>query len=65
MTYDVFQNIVFNLVKKAGVKPESVRFSTDTEKGKHYANCDGVTIIGNSASLKMTVKWGSGHMAMA
>ena len=44
----------------------NVRFSTDPEKGKHYANCsDGTTIIGNEACLRVSVRWGSGHQSIA
>lgn len=65
MTYESFKAKVNALIKHTGQRI-SVRFSTDTEKGKHYANCsDGTTIIGCSAHLKVTVKWGSGHTAMA
>lgn len=41
------------------------RFYHDTDKGKYYAHCDGVKIIGTPTSKKVTVKWGSGHTAMA
>lgn len=35
------------------------------EDGKHIARLEGVTIIGNAISERVTVKWGSGHMAIA
>lgn len=65
MTYEVFQDKVRSLIKRVGNNIE-VWFSTDEEKGKHYANCsDGTTIIGNTACLKVSVQWGSGHCSMA
>lgn len=65
MGYEAFKARVNALIERsnAGI---CVRFSTDNEKGKHYANCsDGTTIIGNLSGLKVTVKWGSGHTSMA
>lgn len=41
------------------------RFYHDTDKGMYYAHCEGVKIIGTPTSKKVTVKWGSGHTAMA
>lgn len=65
MSYEVFRRKVNALIAKAG-GGISVRFSTDTDKGKHYAYCsNGTTIIGNLSCLKVTVHWGSGHQAMA
>lgn len=65
MSYESFKAKINALIKRSGQKV-SVRFSTDEEKGKHYANCsDGTTIIGCPCSLKVTVKWGSGHTSMA
>ena len=38
----------------------------DNSDGKLVARfSDGTTITGNSSSYKVTVKWGSGHAAMA
>lgn len=64
MSYEAFVAMVNALItrKKLNIKP---RFYNDTEKGKYYANCVDVKIIGNSLSKKVTVKWGSGHTAMA
>lgn len=60
--YSVFKRRVNALVRRVG--GVSVRFNYDTDKGKFYANCsDGTTIIGNPSCLKVTVRWGSGHMA--
>ncbi len=64
MGYDVFQRKVNALIVKAGGKIK-VKFSCDTDKGQFFANCsDGTTIIGNRSSLKVTVRFGSGHQAM-
>lgn len=71
MAFEVFQDRVTALVRKANIgvpqeKHIKVRFHHDEETGKHYANCsNGTTIIGNSVSPRMAVKWGSGHMAYA
>ena len=35
------------------------------EDGKHIAQIDDVIISGNIFSNRVTVSWGSGHMAMA
>ena len=65
MSYEVFMRKVNALIRKAG-GGINVRFSTDKENGKHYANCsDGTTIIGNGACLMVSARWGSGHQAMA
>lgn len=61
MSYEVFKRKVNALIAKAGGGIK-VRFSSDAEKGQHFARCsDGTTIIGNKACLKVTVRWGSGH----
>ena len=58
MSYESFKAKVNALIRRSGQRV-SVRFSTDEEKGKHYANCsDGTTIIGCPCSLKVTVKMG-------
>lgn len=65
MSYESFKAKVQALLGRVG-QGSSVQFSNDEEKGKFSAKCsDGVTIIGCSTSLKITVKWGSGHTAMA
>lgn len=65
MSYEVFRRKVNALIAKAGGNI-NVRFSTDSEKGKHYARCsDGTTIIGNELCHKVSVRWGSGHLSMA
>lgn len=64
MSYEAFVAMVNALItrKKLNIKP---RFYNDTEKGKYYANCGDIKIIGIPSSMKVTVKWGSGHTAMA
>ena len=65
MSYEVFRRKVNALIQKAGGRI-SVRFSTDPDKGKYYANCsDGTTIIGNSTCVRVAVRWGSGHQSVA
>ena len=51
--------------KKAG-GGISVNYRADRENGRHFANCsDGTRIIGSTSSLKVSVRWGSGHAAVA
>jgi len=65
MTFEGFEAKVNALIKRAGNGIE-VRFSRDTESGRYFAHCsDGTTIIGHSAALRVTVRFGSGHQAMA
>lgn len=65
MSYEVFKRKVNALIAKAGGNIR-VRFSNDNDKGRFFANCsDGTTIIGNPDSLKVTVRFGSGHQSMA
>lgn len=65
MSYDAFRRKVNALISRAG-GGISVRFHNDDENGKFFANCsDGTTIIGNPSSLKVTVRFGSRHQAMA
>ena len=65
MAYEVFKNKIKSLIERAG-GGISVRFSNDTENGRFFANCsDGTLIIGNPSSLKVTVRYGSGHQALA
>lgn len=66
MSFEVFQTKIKSLVGKVSGKPINVRFSTDSETGRHVANCsDGTIITGCNESLKLTVRWGSGHVAQA
>ena len=64
MGYEAFKAMVNALIKRKGlnIKP---RFYNDTDEGKYYAQCDDVKIIGTPMSKKVTIKWGSGHTAMA
>lgn len=63
MTFERFKAYINRLISKAG-GGITVRFN-HTDDGRHFANCsDGTTIIGNSRSLKLTVRYGSGHQAM-
>jgi hypothetical protein len=53
------------MIKKAGGNIR-VMFHCDSENGLFFAECsDGTTIIGNHMSLKVTVRFGVGHQAMA
>ena len=62
MTFEAFRNKVFALIRKSGEEsPVVFRVYDD----KYYAEIDDVTIIGRSGSLKVTVRYGSGHQAMA
>ena len=65
MSYEVFKRKVNALINRAdaGIK---VRFHHDAEHGRFFAKfSDGTTIIGNSSAMKVTVRFGSGHQAMA
>lgn len=66
MSYEAFKSRVNALIERAGGGIQ-VRFSKDSEKGKHYANFpDGTVIIGSEACLKVTVRWnGRNHQSMA
>lgn len=64
MSYEVFKNKVTTLLSKVG--GVTAEFSNDADNGRFFANCsDGTTLTGHAKSLKVTVKWGSGHTAMA
>lgn len=65
MSFLVFRHRVEEMVKKAG-GGISVNYRADRENGRHFANCsDGTRIIGSTSSLKVSVRWGSGHAAVA
>lgn len=68
MSYEVFKTKINALIHRSKSNLR-VSFSTDEEKGKHYASfSDGTLIIGNLCSLKITVKWGgksNNHVAVA
>lgn len=61
MSYESFCERVGALANRTGVE---VEFSH--EDGKHIAKCsDGVVITGNARALRVHVRWGSGHTALA
>ena len=63
MSYQTFQERVLALLKKSK-SGLSVKF--DSEDGRFFANfSDGTRIIGNPASKKVMIRWGSGHKAQA
>jgi len=60
MSYEVFRRRVKKYLSKS--KSHAIFVHED---GRHIARCmDGVTIIGNTVSELVTVKWGYGHSAM-
>ena len=62
MSYEDFQEKVKAILEKAG--GVTAKFFHDD--GKHHALCsDGTMIVGNSQSLKVMVRWGSGHVSHA
>ena len=64
MSYETFSAKVKALIRKAGAGI-TADFLTD-DNGRHIAKCsDGTTIVGHARSLTVTIKWGSGHVAMA
>ncbi len=64
MTYEAFKSGILNIVRKSGEETH-VRFRNDKERGRYAAYCsNGVKIFGNSSSLKITVRYGSGHQMM-
>lgn len=65
MSYEIFQLKVNALIDRAGGGIR-VHYNNDMDKGVYFAKCsDGTTISGNALSLKVTVRYGSGHQAMA
>lgn len=64
MSYEGFCKRVAMLLDRVG--GITAEITNDTESGKYIAVCsDGTTITGNSKSLKATIRYGSGHQAMA
>ena len=62
MAYKDFCARVRALASRAGDFPVVFRH----EDGKHIAVIsDDVTITGSTVSQRVTIRWGSGHMAMA
>lgn len=63
MSYRDFQIRVNARLAKSNTGITARFFSSD---GKHIAKCsDGLTIIGNSVSRRVLIKWGAGHSAFA
>lgn len=61
MSYEVFQERV-----NALLHPLKMSAVFKHDNGKHYANCsDGTVIEGNTVAMKVCVRWGSGHRAIA
>ena len=64
MTYERFCEKITALLQRVG--GISAEFVNDTEAGKYLARCsDGTMLIGNSTSLKLTIRYGTGHQMMA
>lgn len=65
MSFLAFRRRVEKMVKRAG-GGISVHYQADRDNGRHFANCsDGTRIIGSTSSFKVSVRWGSGHAAIA
>lgn len=65
MSYEAFVKHVNRIIEKAGGGIK-VRFSNEPEGGRYIAKfSDGTTITGNGSCLSLSVRWGSGHVAMA
>lgn len=65
MSFEAFVKHVNRIIEKAGGGIK-VRFSNEPEDGKYIARCsDGTTITGYETCIKLSVRWGSGHVAMA
>lgn len=62
MSFEVFKSNVRKLISKVD---ESMPVSFWVEEDKYFAAADGITIIGRVGSLKVTVRYGSGHQMMA
>lgn len=65
MSYESFQSIIGNLVKKSGGGISVIFEQSDT--GKYIATVsDGTVITGNSLSKRVTVRWGGrNHQSQA
>ena len=60
MPYNEFMTKVGALARSQGMK---VRFHHDQQEGLYIARFhDGLMILGNGISKKVTAKWASGHM---
>ena len=62
--FDGFRKQITEYVRKSGMNPV-VEFTDDREKGlfRAYFPENGISITGNSSSNKLTVRFGSGHIA--
>lgn len=61
MSYEVFKRRVNALINRAGGGIK-VRFSTDSDKVRFFANCsDGTTIIGDERCMRVEVRWNGGN----
>lgn len=64
MTFERFKHMVNSLIARTG-DGIKVRFFNDVETGRFIAACsDNNTIIGNSTSLKLTIRSGKNHQYM-
>lgn len=64
MSFESFCEKVSALLERVGGITAEIKNDPDT--GKFIAVCsDGKTITGNSRSLKVSIRWGSGHCAQA
>lgn len=65
MSMKAFEGAVSDILAAAKIKG-NVRFVNDTDKGLYIAYCPGnIRISANPVSTKLSVRWGSGHQAMA
>ena len=61
MTFEAFKDRV-----NALIRPLKLSAVFKHDNGKHYANIsDGTVIEGNTVAMKVSVRWGSGHRALA
>lgn len=61
MSFEVFKARITAIAAAAGCKVTSCEHDEST--GCHFARCGDVTFRGNTESLKVQVRWGSGHVA--
>ena len=65
MKYEVFCEKIRKIAERAG-EGGNVRFTNDTEKGRFLADFDdGTQIVGSPCCLRISVRFGAGHHAMA
>lgn len=66
MKFEKFKSIVLKMIDKANKNGGSITadFKIDTENGRYVAlTSDGVKFVGNNRTRKISVLWGSGHLA--